>query len=326
MARSSDTTSEAGPDKSVVSQDATPMAVNNRADRLVGERESVTENLTRGGSDNSNLKGPEALTGADPATNNDGTDQVVADTALDTSNQVDSASATPEITEIAASPEGDTVAVDGDGQVVEDAVLAASDLAADDVAPVDTGKSIARYFPLDDDRRWEYRVRVMHAGKDLPEATATKSVKGKREISGKQYVRVATEFARRVPDQYYRLDDRGVYAAVQGTPGEELLILPAEAETIGSWSGTAKPVFTKFSGSATVDETYRCGDQVFEDCIKVTLTMILVEKNLFSQREVPVRFDRWFAPGVGMVAEVREVGDSDKLEQRWVSELIRAKP
>jgi hypothetical protein len=303
------------------------MALNDEAEQVAGDRDSATDNLTVGSPDTSDAPEPEVLAGGDPVADEGGAEPIVADAALDASNQADSASAAAEIGEIAASPDGSTTAASaGDSQVVEDAGLAASTPAADADDPPDTGKSIARYFPLDSDRRWEYRVAIKEAGRELRKTTATKSVKGNKEISGKQYVRVTTQSAIPAPDQYYRLDDRGVYAAVDGAPGKELLILPAEAGSVGSWSGTAEPVIPEFSGSATVGETYRGDEQVFEGCIKVSLKMTVVQRSLFGATRIPVRFDRWFAPGVGMVAEVRETGETRDPAFRSVSELTRVQP
>jgi hypothetical protein len=121
-------------------------------------------------------------------------------------------------------------------------------------------------------------------------------------------------------DRHFRLGSEGVYAKVPRAAGKELLILPAEPDVTRSWSGKAKPTITVFSGTATTNETYRCNDgQVFEDCIKVTLK--LTQSLGWSQ--MPARYDRWFAPGVGMVAEVREVGKPDNPHTRLVSELTR---
>jgi hypothetical protein len=320
------TTSELTSGESVASQDTGSMAFNNKAEQT-GEDGNSATSKTVGGSGKSVVKEPEALTSEEPVTNHGVGDSSASKEALEPSVQADPASATPEIAEVAASREETAVAADeGDRQVVGESAGASNPVAGDD-APPDTGTSIADYFPLESDRRWEYRVRTTRGGRDLPEATARKFVKGTKQIGGKQYVKVATDFVREVPDQHYRLDARGVFAAVDGAPGEELLILPAKPESTRNWSGSGKPKITEFSGSATVNETCRCGDQVYQDCIKVSLKMTIIivqEPSLFSRGgefPVSVRMNRWFAPGLGMVKEEREDG-----VVRIVSELTGTQP
>jgi hypothetical protein len=62
----------------------------------------------------------------------------------------------------------------------------------------------------------------------------------------------------------------------------------------------------------------------FKECIHVSLTMTVIQRSLFGgQTEVPVRIDRWFAPGVGMVKEVREGGVEGKANYlKTVSTLV----
>jgi hypothetical protein len=180
------------------------------------------------------------------------------------------------------------------------------------------GNSAAQgqFFPLDDDLQWQYQVEITRTGREPQKVVATKSNKGTKRISGKEYVRVVTTtepaLPRGFPDQFYRLGSKGVYAAVQGASGAELLILPADPAALRSWTGKAPPAITELVGKATVNESYRCEDRLYEGCVKVSLTMKIVERSLFGQRTVSVGMDRWFARGVGMVAEVREVGEKGK--------------
>lgn len=188
------------------------------------------------------------------------------------------------------------------------------------------GSLTTRCFPLDGNPRWEYEVEVTQAGKEPQRAKATRSLGGKKTIAGKEYVRVVTESTIPVPDQYCREASDGVYAAVQGAQGSELLILPADPARTDRWTGSAPPAVKSLEGRATVRERYRIGDREYTDCIKVSLTMTIVERGLFgSGKDVSVRMDRWFAPGIGMVAEIREVsapGESNYLKS--VSSLIRS--
>jgi hypothetical protein len=170
-----------------------------------------------------------------------------------------------------------------------------------------------RYFPLETDRRWEYDVEVTRPDNAKQTLMAVKVIKGDRRIAEKAYVRVTTEVtggSMRIPDQYYRVADDGVYAAVQGTEGQELLVLPAHPENLRSWRGEAEPAIAEIAGEVATDQTFTHGDRQFPGCIKVSLRMIVVERSFFGgQKKVPVRMDRWFAPGVGMVREVRIVGE-----------------
>jgi hypothetical protein len=196
----------------------------------------------------------------------------------------------------------------------------ASRLAAD--------KGPDHYFPLKAEQRWEYDVEVVRADDPPQKLKAVKRVEGDREIAGKRYVKIVTEVTGgtlRIPDQYYRVADDGVYAAVQGAEGRELLILPARPDQQRSWQGEAKPAIEDLSGKAATGETFTHGANRFRDCIKVTLSMVVVERTLFGgERRVPVRFDRWFAPGVGMVREVRTVGEEGQTSYfRTDSQLVQ---
>ena len=173
--------------------------------------------------------------------------------------------------------------------------------------------NLDRYFPLQSDCRWEYEVEVTRSDDTRQTFTAVKLVKGDRTMAGKPYIRVVTEVtggSMRIPDQYYRIADDGVYAAVQGADGRELLVLPAQPEQRRSWQGEAKPAITELSGEAAADQKLTLAAREYTGCVRVSLTMIVVERSFFGgEKEVPVRLHRWFAPSVGMVREVRTVGE-----------------
>lgn len=167
-------------------------------------------------------------------------------------------------------------------------------------------------FPLAPDSRWHYDIQVVRSSGEAQRLSAVKYVKDTRQIAGKHYVRIVTEVTGgtlRVPDQLYRVGTDGVYAAVQGAEGKEFLVLPTDPKTRNSWSGEARPAISRIAGQATTGETFRHGPTAFDNCIKVSLSMTILERSLFGgQAEVPVRLDRWFAPGVGLVRELRIVG------------------
>jgi hypothetical protein len=171
------------------------------------------------------------------------------------------------------------------------------------------------YFPTARQGRWQYEVEITRPDKPALNFSADKYVKDTRQIGGKEYLRMVTEVTGGtlpVPDQFYRVENRSVYAAVQGTEGKELLVLPADPVQMSTWSGEAPPSIRRLSGSAMLHQRFQHGSREY-DCVKVSLTMTIVERGfLRGETEVPVRLDRWFAPGVGMVRELRIVGEEGK--------------
>ena len=104
---------------------------------------------------------------------------------------------------------------------------------------------IRQYFPLQVGASWQYRVRVTDRdNKVVAEATVQKRVTEdtgqKKDAGDRKYQRVVTQLVAGanlpVPDQRYRVTNTGVYAAVDGSPGEELLVFPAEPDTNRSWT------------------------------------------------------------------------------------------
>ena len=173
----------------------------------------------------------------------------------------------------------------------------------------------ADYFPLASASRWEYDVEIQGPGGTSQKLTAVKSVTGQRQIGAHQYDRIVTQVSGgslRVPDQFYRLDDDGVKAAVQGAEGKELLLLPSDPRSLTSWSGEAEPAIAGFSGKAAVDQEFQHRDRRYSGCVTVSVTMTIVEKSVFGRRETPVQLQRCYAPGIGMVRELRIVGEEGK--------------
>lgn len=175
------------------------------------------------------------------------------------------------------------------------------------------GRGLDHYFPLQADCRWEYEVEVTRSDDTKQTFTAVKLVKGDRTIAEKAYVRVVTEVAggsMRIPDQFYRVAGDGVYAAVQGAEGQELLVLPASPQSRRSWRGEAEPAIAELTGETTTGQTLALAGRELSGCVRVSLAMVVVERSFFGgEKKVPVRLDRWFAPGIGMVREVRTVGE-----------------
>ncbi len=135
--------------------------------------------------------------------------------------------------------------------------------------------------------------------------------------NGKEYFRLTTTTLSgtdtRAPDQHYRLTDEGVVAAVEGVAGKELLVFPANPESERSWSGEALPIIKQVNAAVTLGQHVTCGAEAFEDCVRVDLDLVMRGGGLFSPRDVPVRIERWFAPGVGMVRE-RRIADGSTIE------------
>jgi len=171
-------------------------------------------------------------------------------------------------------------------------------------------------FPLVKGRRWHYDVEAVRGTGEPEKLTAVRSIQDTRAVAGVEYSRIVTEVTGgtlRVPEQLYRADAKGVFAAVQGAEGKELLVLPADPATQKAWKGEAKPSINQFSGGATLGETFKHADREYTGCVKVVLTMGIPEKSFFGgATEVPVRMERWFAPGIGLVREVRTVGQEGK--------------
>ena len=108
------------------------------------------------------------------------------------------------------------------------------------------------------------------------------------------------------------MDEDGVKAAVQGAEGKEILLLPSDPRSRKSWNAEAEPAIAGFSGEAAVDEVFQHRDHRYSACVKVSVKMTVVEKSVFGRRETPVHLQRWFAPGIGMVRELRIVGEEGK--------------
>lgn len=171
----------------------------------------------------------------------------------------------------------------------------------------------ASYMPLRKGNLWEYDLEV-RAGRDpVKRFKAVRVVKGTQQIADREYFRLVTEVKEggiRVPDQFYRVSEEGLMAAAQGAPGKELLVVPRSPAAQSTWSGKAEPSIAKFAGSASLHEVFRHGEHEFRECVKVSLQMTIVDRSFFGgQTETPVHFERWFAPGVGMVHEIRRVGE-----------------
>jgi hypothetical protein len=212
----------------------------------------------------------------------------------------------------------------GEGGAVEDP--ARPQVAMVSAASADSSASdlLSRYFPAEANATWEYQVQVFRSGREPQEAKATKSIAGTKTVAGKEYVRFVTESPLRAPDQLYRIDSDGVYAVVQGTEGKEMLVLPARPDIKKQWSGDAVPVIKGLKANAAMGEVCKTDAGEFKDCIHVAMEMTVVARTLFGQSEDPVRFDRWFAPGVGMVKEIREGGVEGKANYlKTISTLTR---
>ena len=149
--------------------------------------------------------------------------------------------------------------------------------------------SLSSYFPMDSDKRWEYQVEVHQAGTPPKKSTATKTVGDATAVEGKRYIQVMTKATMPVPPQLYRMTDDGIYAAVDGSPGNEMLILPADPKRKTNWTGSAPPIIKNLSGKATVNESYQAVNRKYENCIKVTLSMTIDPPGFFAPKNVPVR-------------------------------------
>ena len=172
---------------------------------------------------------------------------------------------------------------------------------------------VSRFFPLSNGASWHYQLKVLDSsGETLSEATVERRVEGTKSIGGKDYIRLTTTTLSgtdtRAPDQHYRVTDDGVVAAVEGVSGKELLVLPNDPGSKRSWSGEAPPIIKSVSAAVTVGERVACGEGVITGCVRVDLDFVMRGAGLFAPREVPVRIERWFASGIGMVRERRIAG------------------
>ena len=171
------------------------------------------------------------------------------------------------------------------------------------------------YFPLPKEGRWTYDVVVSRPDADPMKLTAVRTIEGTKKIGERQYIRMVTTVTGGtfpMPDQLYRVGADGLYAAVEGTDGKELLVLPADPQTRPSWNGDALPPISRLSATAKTGETVEAAAAKFEQCVKVSLSMTLVQRSFFSQTETPVRMERWYAAGTGLVRELRIVGEEGK--------------
>ena len=172
---------------------------------------------------------------------------------------------------------------------------------------------VSSFFPLSDGASWRYELRVLDSdGKTLSEGVVERRVDGRKTIGGKDYFRLTTTTLSgtdtRAPDQHYRVTDDGVVAAVEGVQGKELLVLPNDPGSKRKWSGEAPPIIKRVEAEVTVGEQVACGGSVVKDCVRVDLDFVMRGAGLFGPSEVPVRIERWFASGIGMVRERRIAG------------------
>jgi len=180
-------------------------------------------------------------------------------------------------------------------------------------SPPQDDSLVSQFFPMPDGATWQYQLKVLDSkGETLSEATVERRVEGAKAIAGKDYARLTTTTLSgtdtRAPDQHYRVTKEGVVAAVEGVAGKELLVLPIDPSSHQSWSGEAPPIIKSVSASASIGEEVSIGNDVLTGCVRVDMDFVMRGAGLFAPREVPVRIERWFAPGVGMVRERRIAG------------------
>jgi hypothetical protein len=169
------------------------------------------------------------------------------------------------------------------------------------------------FFPLSKGASWRYQLKVLDGNDEtLSEATVERRVDGTKTIDGKDYFRLTTTTLSgtdtRAPDQHYRVTDEGVVAAVEGVAGKELLVLPKDPASTRNWTAEAPPVIKRVRASVTLGEQVACGEDIVPDCVRVELDIVMRGGGLFGPSEVPVRIERWFASGIGMVRERRIAG------------------
>lgn len=172
---------------------------------------------------------------------------------------------------------------------------------------------VSSFFPLSNGASWRYQLQVMDSnGETLSKAVVERRVDGTKTIDGKEYFRLVTTTVSgtdtRAPDQHYRVTNEGVVAAVEGVAGKELLVLPNDPGSKRSWSGEAPPIIKRVEASVTVGEQVACAAGVVRDCVRVDLDFVMRGAGFFGPSEVPVRIERWFASGIGMVRERRIAG------------------
>jgi hypothetical protein len=181
----------------------------------------------------------------------------------------------------------------------------------------------SEYFPLSQGASWRYGVKVFNSdGEVVREATVEKCVEGVKTIGGKDYLRLTTKTLSgtnlRAPDQHYRHTGDGIFAAVEGVQGKELMVFPGDPHSQRSWTAAAPPVIKRVTAKVDLPAETTCGEQVYRRCVHVDLDMVMRGGGFFGPSEVPVRIERWFAPGVGMVRE-RRTADGQVIDAQLTS-------
>ena len=172
----------------------------------------------------------------------------------------------------------------------------------------------SEFFPLAKGASWRYLVKVQDGnGETLSEATVERRVDGTKTIDGKDYFRLTTTTLSGTDTtsagSALPCDGRrSRLLAVEGVSGKELLVLPGIPASKRSWSGEAPPVIKRVEASVKVGEQVALGEDVVPDCVRVDLDIVMRGGGLFGPSEVPVRIERWFASGIGMVRERRIAG------------------
>ena len=193
------------------------------------------------------------------------------------------------------------------------------------------------YFPLQKGLSWTYKVTTEYPDESHENELTITSL-GKRSFDDKTY------FIRRTSsgiDYYINHDEQGVYreglrTMVKLKPSldsEKRYILKFPLEIGTNWDEISRPmVLLRISpirekireGHYNVPMSYRIASLSstvtvpagsFENCIKVIAEGILgiYTDAMHGEREVPITTEEWYAPGVGLVKQVRYELDGESI-------------
>ncbi|RKZ67759.1 MAG: hypothetical protein DRQ48_09390 [Gammaproteobacteria bacterium] len=195
------------------------------------------------------------------------------------------------------------------------------------------------YFPLNKGWSWKYRVTTEYSNEDESNLDwITIENLGKEEFSGKSY------FVRRTDtgiDYYHNYDEQGIYreglrTLVESEPRldrDRRYILKSPLEIGTEWREISRPLLllrvypfrVRAGKTAQVPITYRIASMTetvtvpagtFENCIKVMAegSFTTYTDAISGETEIPLSIEEWYAPGVGLVKQVRYELDGDIID------------
>lgn len=195
------------------------------------------------------------------------------------------------------------------------------------------------YFPLNKGWSWKYRVSTIYSSEDeTNKKWITIKNLGEEKFSDKSY------FVRRTStgiDYYHNHDETGIFreglrTLVESEPRldrDRRYVLKSPLEIGSEWREISRPLLMlrvypyrhRVGDTAQVPMNYRIESisetvtvpaGTFENCIKVVAegTFSTYTDAVSGDTEIPMKLEEWYAPGVGLVKQIRYELDGDIID------------